>query len=274
MTLFISDLDGTLLNSEGVLDAYTRDTMNTLIACGLRFTVATARTEVSTRVILDGLKLDLPLILMNGVLEYDMSRQAYTGRETIGAAAAVRVADIMQAHGAPGFLYTLRDGELTTYYQSLDSQHMRQFYEERRQKYNKRFLRVRHLRDIADDDTIYFALLGEHDVLAAVYDELRALRDARAFMYQDTYGLRPWIVEVCSAAASKRDAAVKMKDRGGYSTLVGFGDNLNDLPLFEACDACYAVANAKDEVKKAANAVIGSNDDNGVVRWLLANAMP
>jgi hydroxymethylpyrimidine pyrophosphatase-like HAD family hydrolase len=46
---------------------------------------------------------------------------------------------------------------------------------------------------------------------------------------------------------------------------------LNDLPLFAACDECYAMANAAQEVKDRATAVIGSNDDDGVAKWLEEN---
>ena len=56
-------------------------------------------------------------------------------------------------------------------------------------------------------------------------------------------------MEVCSAAASKRSAAQRLRALYGFDELVGFGDNLNDLPLFEACDRCYAVQNASDAVK-------------------------
>ena len=41
--------------------------------------------------------------------------------------------------------------------------------------------------------------------------------------------------------------------------------------MFEAADECYAMANADPQLKARATAVIGSNDDDGVARWLLEN---
>ena len=46
-TLYISDLDGTLLNQNAELSAYTKDTLNKMVGEGLYFTVATARTASS-----------------------------------------------------------------------------------------------------------------------------------------------------------------------------------------------------------------------------------
>lgn len=75
MELFISDLDGTLLNGNAEVTEFTRDTLNRLMAKGLNFTAATARTLASAGKILLGLDLKLPVILMNGVLIYDMAEK-------------------------------------------------------------------------------------------------------------------------------------------------------------------------------------------------------
>ena len=52
-----------------------------------------------------------------------------------------------------------------------------------------------------------------------------------------------------------------------------FGDEVNDLPMFELADERYAVKNAAPELKKLATAVIGSNDEDAVARWLQARLL-
>ncbi|MBO4636209.1 MAG: HAD family phosphatase [Clostridiales bacterium] len=48
-----------------------------------------------------------------------------------------------------------------------------------------------------------------------------------------------------------------------------FGDYLNDMTLFEECEESYAMANAHDDLKKAAKHVTGySNDEDGVMKAL------
>ncbi|XEC94772.1 HAD family hydrolase [Paenibacillus tarimensis] len=54
----------------------------------------------------------------------------------------------------------------------------------------------------------------------------------------------------------------------GFDKVVCFGDNLNDLSMFEAADEGYAVSNEHDRVKKAATQIIGSNNNDGVARFL------
>lgn len=72
--------------------------------------------------------------------------------------------------------------------------------------------------------------------------------------------------------ATKAEAARTLKQMLGFSRMIAFGDAVNDLALFETADEAYAVANAADALKKRANAVIASNDADGVALWLAANS--
>ena len=69
-------------------------------------------------------------------------------------------------------------------------------------------------------------------------------------------------------------AARRLKALLGCTRLVAFGDGLNDLELFRLADECYAVANAAPQLKALATAVIASNEDDGVARWLARHAAP
>ena len=63
-------------------------------------------------------------------------------------------------------------------------------------------------------------------------------------------------------------------DYGIGKYLITEGERLpnNDFELFEAADEGYAMANADPRLKARATAVIASNDEDGVARWLLENA--
>jgi hydroxymethylpyrimidine pyrophosphatase-like HAD family hydrolase len=87
-------------------------------------------------------------------------------------------------------------------------------------------------------------------------------------MYEDTYRPNFWYLEIFSAKASKQNAVNYLRNTYDFERVVGFGDNLNDLPMFAACDVKIAVKNAKPEVKAAADYICGANDDDGVVKWL------
>lgn len=50
--------------------------------------------------------------------------------------------------------------------------------------------------------------------------------------------------------------------------MICFGDDFNDLSMFEIADESYVMQNAHHMVKKAATAVIEANTDDGVARFL------
>ncbi len=68
--------------------------------------------------------------------------------------------------------------------------------------------------------------------------------------------------------ASKAEAIKRLKEIWHCGKVVSFGDAVNDIPMFEISDECYAVANGVAELKACATGVIASNDEDGVARWL------
>ena len=101
---------------------------------------------------------------------------------------------------------------------------------------------------------------------------MEAYRDrVRCILYKEIYS-GDMFLEFMSPDATKAGAALELKERLGCDRLVVFGDGRNDLDLFRVADEAYAVANADEEVKAAATAVIGSNREDGVARWLQKNA--
>lgn len=70
------------------------------------------------------------------------------------------------------------------------------------------------------------------------------------------------------AGATKANAIRKLKEICGCDKVISFGDAINDIPMFEISDECYAVENAVEELKAAADGVIQSNENDGVATWL------
>ena len=75
--LYVTDLDGTLLNRESSLSCRSRDIINSLISSGTMFTYATARSYNSAKIVTDGLSVRLPIIVFNGAFIYDIHRDKF-----------------------------------------------------------------------------------------------------------------------------------------------------------------------------------------------------
>lgn len=54
--------------------------------------------------------------------------------------------------------------------------------------------------------------------------------------------------------------------------IVCFGDNLNDLPMFEEADKSIAVKNAVSQVRARADEIIGANTENSVAQYIYSRS--
>lgn len=106
-----------------------------------------------------------------------------------------------------------------------------------------------------------------------MYEGLSGIEGLCLQRYHNTRDDNIWYLEAFDARASKGKGVEFLRREYGFSKVVGFGDNLNDISLFKACDEGYAVENAKPALKERANAVIGSNRADGVAKWLENNVL-
>jgi len=269
-TLYISDLDGTLLDRNGQLSEYSADALNRLVADGCNFSVATARGTLSTNVVMTGVDLNIPIALFNGVMLYDMRQNKYLEVNYLKPKAVGEIIGALRANGVSGIMYEIKDEILNAYYELADSESLQKFMDERTVRYKQKFTHVSSFSHVVPEKIVYLTLFDTKERLRPVYDTLCGSGRIGMTMYPDNYsGL--WYLEFYSVEASKRAPLLRLREMFGYERIVCFGDNLNDLPMFEAADVKIAVANAHEDVKAAADFTCDTNENNGVVKWILSD---
>jgi Cof subfamily protein (haloacid dehalogenase superfamily) len=268
-TLYISDLDGTLLNGNAEVSEFTQTEINKIIRQGAYFTVATARTAATVLSLAEGIDINVPIILMNGVSVYDTKTNSYVKTHFIEKAAVSRLIDRIETYDMMGFLYILEEGALSTYYKSGLSESAKKFIEERQRKFKKHFTQADSFYHLKEKPVIYFSVCEPKEKLMPFYESLRSEEQLHIEFYRDIYQEGCWYLEICSKLASKENAIRFLRKEYQFDKVISFGDNLNDLSMFSGSDESYAVSNARPEVREKATAVIGSNIDDGVARWLM-----
>ena len=267
-TLYISDLDNTLLNSDSVLSDYTKNTLNELISKGIDFTVATGRTTDAAQQIMSDVELNIPIVSFNGVVIYSTKEKRCEKVFWLSTKTVIKIVNVLKSHGVLFLMYEYKDNELIAYYESLEHEPISDFIRDRKARYNSAFSQVGSFGDVSAEHIMYFTLKDTYDRIKPVYDVMKKVANINIALVDDTSIDGLWWLEIFSADASKENAVKFLRAEYGYNKVVGFGDNYNDLPMFKACDICVAVKNALSEVIAAADYICDTNDNDGVAKWL------
>ena len=265
-TLYVSDLDGTLLNTKDRISPESIRIINGLVEKGMTFTYATARSLSSASVVSQGLSADIPVIVYNGAFIIHPSTGEVLLKESFRREEIHRVIDVLERFGISPLVYAFVAGiEKATWIGERENEGIRRYLSLR--KGDKRLRRVSDKEELYQGDMFYFTCIGEKEELQPVYDIFSAEEGFRCTLQQELYRPEYWC-EIMPAKATKAEAIGKLKEICGCERVVSFGDAINDIPMFEISDECYAVENAVDELKAVADGVIGSNEADGVANWL------
>lgn len=267
-TLYLTDLDGTLLNQNASVSKETADILNFLIGKGMLFSVATARTYATVIPMMKEVSLALPMVLMNGVSIFDPVTRTPVRYHSLNKTAAKEILDLFYSRGRYPMLYFENGGKITVEYIKLQTQPQIDYVAHRKNFYDKSFCEVSQYSLDGENDLIYIASLDKAENTAPVFEVVRKRSDVLSNFYPDNY-CDEFFLEIYSKNASKAGGALEVKKLVGADRIVAFGDNLNDLSLFEIADEAYAVSNACDELKSAATGIIGANTQNAVAHFLL-----
>lgn len=138
-TLYISDLDGTLLGNDAAVSPESTEMLNEAISAGAMFSVATARTPATVASILSDIDTRLPMAVMTGATLWNAADRQYSHTRFLPEKEARKVIEIYRETGFSSFVYTLRDNMLHIYHIGQLSWQERMFMAEREHSSFKTF---------------------------------------------------------------------------------------------------------------------------------------
>ena len=268
-TLYVSDLDGTLLNSKIKVNQESVDIINGLVKEGLVFTYATARSLVSAAPPTEGLMLKMPVIVHNGAFIVDSNDGKILMAETFTAEQVEKVRKETEKNNLSPFVYALmNDRQNVSYNINKTNSGMQKYLNDRAG--DDRMKPLSDDKNLYNGDVYYFTFIGTKEELTDMYNAFKDNPDYICNFAMDIYYDDFWL-EIMPKGATKANAILKLKKQYGCDKVVCFGDAVNDISMFKLADECYAVENAVEELKKIATGVIASNEENGVANWLKNN---
>lgn len=270
--LFVTDLDGTLLNRESRVSQRSAEIISSLSRRGVLITCATARTPATVDILLSDTLTIPPAIVMTGAALWDRKTRRYIDPRFIDPEIAAFIMEECGRCAITPFSYTINsDGIIHTYFHGTPTNREQKFIDERSGLKLKKVHVVRRPKvDVSPvyPSTILIFALGPIDRVYRLAETLRSSGRCSVSSYPDIFNHQLAYIEIFALGVSKADAVSRLKESTGADTLIVFGDNLNDLPMMAIADRAVAVENALPEVKQAADIVIGPNTEDSVARYI------
>ncbi len=266
--LYISDLDGTLFNPQATLSSKTIEIVNNFIEKGNFFSIATARSKVSAEPLLSPLNLNIPYILHNGSFIFDPLQRKYIWEKYIPIDIAWEIIKDYEKMNLHPLIYCNNGtGEEKVYFTKISNKSHQQCYQDRIQHQDKRFEKVEKIPISIKNISEINLILAENEA-SQIYDYVSNKYQQHIHMMNDIYCSGYTWIEIMHPKANKQDALYFLKNLLNFDKIVCFGDNVNDIPMFQISDESYAVGNAVEELKKISTSIIDTNKNDGVANFL------
>ncbi|WP_050637381.1 Cof-type HAD-IIB family hydrolase [Candidatus Stoquefichus sp. SB1] len=262
-TLYVSDLDGTLLRSDERTSDYTNQIINECVKKGMLFSYATARSYHTSQKVTKGLNAKIPLIVYNGVFIKDNVTGEIIKAHYFSEDIKLLIDELLENHIYPIVYAYIDNQEKFSFVEEKSSQGIMNFVMTR--SGDSRMNPILEQGLLYEGNIFYITCIDDYEKLLPFY---KKYQDQYHCVFQkDIYTQEQWL-EFMPKSASKANAVQQLKEYYQCDHVVVFGDGYNDQDMFQIADECYAVSNAVEELKQMATDVIGHHDEDGVAKWL------
>lgn len=267
-SIFITDLDHTFLRNDLSISEFTREIWNETANNSI-VSIATARTYKKTVQFLKDVDINAPMILLDGALIATMDKKIIDTK-FINKAVSDAIIDEGAKLGIYPFILSLADDTLREIFSYSTVLNVHQKEVLKNYKNDDHHNQQSNLR--AMDDNFKVVYFGDEVLLREL-----ALQVEKIFGDSLKYILAPeayvgcYFLTILHKDADKSHGIKSVSEYVGFdlSKLTVFGDNFNDVGMFELAGTSVAVANAQEGVKKLANIVLPyTNDEDAVAKYL------
>ncbi|MEL7657907.1 MAG: Cof-type HAD-IIB family hydrolase [Bacillota bacterium] len=248
------DLDDTLLNHEGIISEKNKAAILRAENAGVKVVIVSGRSYASTKQLIKELALPNLTVSLNGAYIQDPADDRLVAGFPIEKKITQEILKDLEPFDVHINFY---NGE-KVFCQGRTEQ--ARFYS---QMNNIEIDYVDSLTELSKTTQAGKLLMSDDR------QKLKQIRDLLQEKYGDQLNIvfsKPFFLEATDKNASKGSALLKVAEMYGIKPqeVIAIGDSENDLSMIRNAGLGVAVANAKERIKKEADFVTLSNDENGV----------
>lgn len=255
--LIAVDMDGTLLNSEGIITEKTRASIQRAVEKGAVFSICTGRPIQGVEAFNKLLNLDAPFITYNGAMIVMGKSKEILFQQVLPTEVARNILSIGKTLGTTIVMWS--NNKLYAY------------------ELNERVLDYKKISTVEP-----IIIQNEEEIIQSGITKILWYDDTEKLDYYQSIlkdklrdscnycTTRPVFLEFFNKDVSKAVAMEKLGEHFGIrrEEMIAVGDGFNDLSMIEYAGLGVAMGNAPEEIKSKADYVTLSNDEDGVAHVL------
>ena len=246
-TLFISGLDGLLLNEKEMLTPFSKVELNRMIDDGMKFTISTMRTPASIVEPMSEVRLPLPVIAMNGAVLYDTLQHSYIKAYVISRETSQNIARLIKTSDLNFYCNVIIDDMLVIYYQDTEDEVNKRLVDKLRSSPYRNYVK-RPLPE--DEEVVYFMILDRKEKIHTFYSKLiesGLTEKLRVVTYPSTDYEGYSYIKIYNKNATKENMILYLKEFVSIEEVVTFGTVKNQYDVYIDTDDANKVVR---EVRK------------------------
>ena len=258
--LLMSDLDGTLLNSQKRISMENKDAIHSFVSGGGVFTIATGRTELTCRLATALLPINAPVVLYNGTAIYDLLQKRFLWTRMLKSSTFIRVLKEIVQRFPEINIQVFQGGPLLLLnpYGEIDPYIVRENQQYRYAEW-----------DEIQTDIFKIMFRANHNVLQSIEQIILGLKKASHTAF-NVFFSADYYLEIIPSGCSKGTCLSWICNYLGipeYKTLA-IGDHANDIEMLQHASYSAATENAIDTVKDIAQHIVTDCDHHAIREFL------
>ena len=256
--MVIADVDGTLVTQEKVLTKRAAEAVLRLHEAGIQFTITSGRPPRGMAMLIDPLKLTLPLAAFNGGVLLKPALKTVVDQKFLPAGVPEKVIEAVENHGLDAWVYT----DIDWFVRDANAPHVA------REQWTVKFPPTA--------VKTFAGLLGCVAKIVGVSDDFERVAKCEKDVQQaggthiSAARSQPYYLDVTHPQANKGEVVLSLSRLLNIPTaeIATIGDMPNDVLMFKESGISIAMGNASPEVQAAATYVTSTNEDEGFAKGI------
>ena len=232
-TLYVCGIDDVLINDDPSVSHYSAVELNRLIDSGLKFTVSTVHTPSKVVSLMKGVKLELPIIVMDGAAVYDLKKKEYLATEYLSTDVCATAERIIKKKGMHCFVNVMYDSTVLIFYSELNNYAEKELFDAYRESPYRNYISSRFRRNDETEHVLYLTVL-ETEAKVKMLNE--ALKSALGERVRTVITESEWdsfmYLKVLSPLSSKQNMIARLKEYTGIEKVITIGSVKGEYDVY------------------------------------------